>query len=88
MQLHLTMDYQAYTKYRPNETVGGIFVSWRRLEGILFFIISAFGNMLLGLYPVAGSLDLLPTGEVTKMHDLACICRVLQHRFWLSYYTD
>ena len=25
------MDCQSYTKYRPNETTGGIFVSWRRL---------------------------------------------------------
>ena len=29
---NLIMDYQSYTKYRPNETTGGIFVSWRRKE--------------------------------------------------------
>ena len=29
---NLTMDCQSYTKYRPNETTGGIFVSWRRKE--------------------------------------------------------
>lgn len=28
----LIMDCQSYTKYRPNETTGGIFVSWRRKE--------------------------------------------------------
>ena len=27
---NLIMDCQSYTKYRPNETTGGIFVSWRR----------------------------------------------------------
>ena len=29
---NLIMDCQSYTKYRPNETTGGIFVSWRRKE--------------------------------------------------------
>lgn len=29
---NLIMDCQSYTKYRPNETAGGIFVSWRRKE--------------------------------------------------------
>lgn len=29
---NLIMDRQSYTKYRPNETTGGIFVSWRRKE--------------------------------------------------------
>ena len=29
---YLIMDCQSYTKYRPNETTGGIFVSWRRKE--------------------------------------------------------
>lgn len=29
---NLIMDCQSYTKYRPNETTGGIFVSWRRQE--------------------------------------------------------
>ena len=29
---NLIMDCQSYTKYRPNETMGGIFVSWRRKE--------------------------------------------------------
>ena len=29
---NLRMDCQSYTKYRPNETTGGIFVSWRRKE--------------------------------------------------------
>ena len=29
---NLIMDCQFYTKYRPNETTGGIFVSWRRKE--------------------------------------------------------
>ena len=29
---NLIMDCQSYTKYRPNETTGGIFVSWRRTE--------------------------------------------------------
>ena len=28
------MDCQSYTKYRPNETTGGIFVSWRRKEEV------------------------------------------------------
>ena len=28
----LIMDCQSYTRYRPNETTGGIFVSWRRKE--------------------------------------------------------
>ena len=27
---NLIMDCQSYTKYRPNETTGVIFVSWRR----------------------------------------------------------
>lgn len=31
---NLIMDCQSYTKYRPNETTGGIFVSWRRKEKI------------------------------------------------------
>ena len=29
---NLIMDCQSYTQYRPNETTGGIFVSWRRKE--------------------------------------------------------
>ena len=29
---NLIMDCQSYTRYRPNETTGGIFVSWRRKE--------------------------------------------------------
>ena len=29
---NLIMDCKSYTKYRPNETTGGIFVSWRRKE--------------------------------------------------------
>ena len=29
---NLIMDCQSYTKYRPNETTGRIFVSWRRKE--------------------------------------------------------
>lgn len=29
---NLIMDCQSYTKYRPNETTVGIFVSWRRKE--------------------------------------------------------
>ena len=29
---NLIMDCQSSTKYRPNETTGGIFVSWRRKE--------------------------------------------------------
>ena len=29
---NLIMDCQSYTKYRPNETTGGILVSWRRKE--------------------------------------------------------
>ncbi|SJP04959.1 hypothetical protein [Clostridioides difficile] len=29
---NLIMDCQSYTKYRPNETTGGIFVSWRGKE--------------------------------------------------------
>ena len=29
---NLIMDCQSYTKYRPNETTGGIFVSWLRKE--------------------------------------------------------
>ncbi len=29
---NLIMDCQSYTKYRPHETTGGIFVSWRRKE--------------------------------------------------------
>jgi len=29
---NLIMDCQSYTKNRPNETTGGIFVSWRRKE--------------------------------------------------------
>ena len=29
---NLIMDCQSYTKYRANETTGGIFVSWRRKE--------------------------------------------------------
>ena len=29
---NLIMDCQSYTKYRPNETTGGIFVSRRRKE--------------------------------------------------------
>ena len=29
---NLIMDCQSYTKYRPNETTGSIFVSWRRKE--------------------------------------------------------
>lgn len=29
---NLIMDCQSYTKYHPNETTGGIFVSWRRKE--------------------------------------------------------
>lgn len=29
---NLIMDCQSYTMYRPNETTGGIFVSWRRKE--------------------------------------------------------
>ena len=29
---NLIMDCQSYTKNRPNETMGGIFVSWRRKE--------------------------------------------------------
>ena len=29
---NLIMDCQSYTKYRPSETTGGIFVSWRRKE--------------------------------------------------------
>ena len=29
---NLIMDCQSYTKYRTNETTGGIFVSWRRKE--------------------------------------------------------
>ena len=29
---NLIMDCQSYTTYRPNETTGGIFVSWRRKE--------------------------------------------------------
>ena len=29
---NLIMDCQSYTKYRPNETTGGIFISWRRKE--------------------------------------------------------
>lgn len=29
---NLIMDCQSYAKYRPNETTGGIFVSWRRKE--------------------------------------------------------
>ena len=29
---NLIMDCQSYTKYRLNETTGGIFVSWRRKE--------------------------------------------------------
>ena len=29
---NLIMDCQSYTKYRPNETTGGIFVLWRRKE--------------------------------------------------------
>ena len=29
---NLILDCQSYTKYRPNETTGGIFVSWRRKE--------------------------------------------------------
>ena len=29
---NLIMDCQSYTKYCPNETTGGIFVSWRRKE--------------------------------------------------------
>ena len=29
---NLIMDCQSYTKYRPNETTGGIFVPWRRKE--------------------------------------------------------
>ena len=29
---NLIMDCQSYTKYRPNETTGDIFVSWRRKE--------------------------------------------------------
>ncbi|SCJ96204.1 Putative colanic biosynthesis UDP-glucose lipid carrier transferase [uncultured Ruminococcus sp.] len=29
---NLIMGCQSYTKYRPNETTGGIFVSWRRKE--------------------------------------------------------
>ena len=29
---NLIMDCQSYTKYRPNETTCGIFVSWRRKE--------------------------------------------------------
>lgn len=29
---NLIMDCQSYTKYRPKETTGGIFVSWRRKE--------------------------------------------------------
>ena len=29
---NLIMDCQSYTKYRPNKTTGGIFVSWRRKE--------------------------------------------------------
>ena len=29
---NLIMNCQSYTKYRPNETTGGIFVSWRRKE--------------------------------------------------------
>ena len=29
---NLIIDCQSYTKYRPNETTGGIFVSWRRKE--------------------------------------------------------
>ena len=29
---NLIMDCQSYKKYRPNETTGGIFVSWRRKE--------------------------------------------------------
>ena len=29
---NLIMDCQSYTKYRPNETTGGIFVSWWRKE--------------------------------------------------------
>ena len=29
---NLIMDCQSYTKYRPNETTGGIFGSWRRKE--------------------------------------------------------
>ena len=29
---NLIMDCQSYTKYRPNETTGGIFVTWRRKE--------------------------------------------------------
>lgn len=32
---NLIMDCQSYTKYRPNETTGGIFVSWRRKEELL-----------------------------------------------------
>ena len=31
---NLIMDCQSYTKYRPNETTGGIFVSWRRKEAL------------------------------------------------------
>ena len=29
---NLIMDLQSYTNYLPNETTGGIFVSWRRKE--------------------------------------------------------
>lgn len=29
---NLIMDCQSYTKYRPNETTGGVFVSWQRKE--------------------------------------------------------
>ena len=29
---NLIMDCQSYTQYRPHETTGGIFVSWRRKE--------------------------------------------------------
>ena len=31
---NLIMDCQSYTKYRPNETTGGIFLSWRRKEDL------------------------------------------------------
>ena len=31
---NLIMDCQSYTKYRPNETTGGIFVSWQRKEAL------------------------------------------------------
>ena len=32
---NLIMDCQFYTKYHPNETMGGIFVSWWRKEPLL-----------------------------------------------------